>query len=152
MFITPGGKEYAEFYKQNDSISTFARKVKSVSVSGSKIKLVLQPETVKFKNGNASGALNVHDGFVNSGVGSLSLGSGSTSSYKAGMNLPEKKLKFTEKKPGTTVTAVLNSDGTLKSLSVNSPYILESTSTVESKKLYILMDGAVKSSYTFSYK
>ncbi len=151
-FITPGGKEYAEFYKQNDSISTFAKKVKSVSVSGSKIKLVLQPETVKFKNGNASGALNVHDGFVNSGVDSLSLGSGSTSSYKAGMNLTEKKSKFTENKPGTTVTAVLNSDGTLKSLSVNSPYILESTSTVESKKLYILMDGAVKSSYTFSYK
>ena len=68
------------------------------------------------------------------------------------MNLTEKKSKFTENKPGTTVTAVLNSDGTLKSLSVNSPYILESNSTVESKKLYILMDGAVKSSYTFSYK
>ncbi len=150
-FVSPNGTEYAEFYKQNDSISTFPQKVKSVSVSGSTIKVVLQPETAKVTGSKAESALNVHNGFISSGIDSMNLGSGATSSYKAGMNLTEKRSKFVENKPGTTITAVLNDNCTLKSLTINSPYILQSNSKVEGKKLYILMDGAVKSTYTFIY-
>lgn len=120
-------------------------------MSGSTIKVVLQPETAKVAGSKTESALNVHNGFISSGIDSMNLGSGATSSYKAGMNLTEKRSKFVENKPGTTITAVLNDNCTLKSLTINSPYILQSNSKVEGKKLYILMDGAVKSTYTFIY-
>lgn len=156
-FVTPVGEDYASFYKQNDDISTFSKKVKSVSVSGNTIKLVLRPETVKLVGKKASSALNVHEGIIgNGGIESVSMGGDSTSTYKAGMNLTKDGSKFVENKPGTTITAVLNNDYTLKSLSITNPYILKTNGSIEtdigSSKIYLLVDGAVKANYTFTYK
>ena len=156
-FVSPVGDDYAKFYRQNDDISTFSKKVKSVSVSGNTIKVVLQPETVKLVGKTASSALNVHDGLIGSGgIESVSMGSDATTTYKAGMNLTQDKSNFKENKPGTTITAVLTDNYTLKSLKVNSPYILNTTGKIDVKgdtsNIKLLVDGAVKTDYTFSYK
>lgn len=150
-FVTPEQSSCAYFYGQNDNISTFSNKVKSVSVNGNTITVVLKSE--QFSNNTSS--IKVHGGFMNSGEGSFSGDdSGFDFTYKVGKglkNVGKLVKKWAEDEKGTTITAVLTNDNKIKTLKISSPYIIKMAGSYDGTAVSVNMDGVSTLNYSFTY-
>lgn len=151
-FVTPEQSSCAYFYGQNDNISTFASKVKSVSVSGNTITVVLKSEQY-----NENSSIKVHAGFMNSGEGSFNGDNGGFDfTYKVGKGLKNVGNKYIKKwaedEKGTTIIATLTSDNKIQKLNISSPYIITMSGSYEGTAVFVNMDGVSTFTYTFTYK
>lgn len=132
-FLAPSNQN-AYLYKDQD-VNNFAKKISDVtySKSGSKetVQIKIKTETVTSKEGGTP----VHDGLTQ----------GNTS-----FDLDGAKLKMGD----TTIKAVINADGTLDSLVINSPFVVDATLTTDFNGTDLIMNvvtsGTYKTNYSFT--
>lgn len=132
-FIAPSNQS-AYLYNDQD-VSNFANKISDVTYSKSgsteTIQIKIKSETVTSKEGGTP----VHDGLTQ----------GNTS-----FDLDGAKLKMGD----TTIKAVINANGTLDSLVINSPFVVDATLTTDFNGTDLIMNvvtsGEYKTNYTFT--